>query len=162
VRPLLDFTRSETLKICQEFELPIWEDIVNQNRKYARNRIRLDLIPYLQDNFNPEVENNLAQTAEILKAEVEYLENQAEELLKQVTTEQGLNRLLLRQVPLALQRRVIRKFLGKYLKRAVKFREIEAVINLISAPNKTRTSSFSGKIVAEVNQDEIILVNLLD
>ncbi|MEH2272139.1 MAG: tRNA lysidine(34) synthetase TilS [Nostoc sp.] len=80
VRPLLEITRIQTEQFCQEFKLPIWEDSTNQDLQYARNRIRQELIPYLRDNFNPQVESALAQTAELLQAEVEYLEKAAQEL----------------------------------------------------------------------------------
>jgi tRNA(Ile)-lysidine synthase len=77
VRPLLEITRPQTEQFCQEFNLPIWEDSTNQNLQYARNRIRQELIPYLKENFNPQVEANLAQTAELLQAEVDFLEQTA-------------------------------------------------------------------------------------
>ncbi|BAT56194.1 PP-loop [Nostoc sp. NIES-3756] len=80
VRPLLEITRKQTEQFCQEFQLPIWEDSTNQDLKYARNRIRQELIPYLQGNFNPQAELAIAQTAELLQAEVEYLEQQAQQL----------------------------------------------------------------------------------
>ncbi|MEH2055999.1 MAG: tRNA lysidine(34) synthetase TilS [Nostoc sp.] len=80
VRPLLEITRIQTEQFCQEFKLPIWEDSTNQDLQYARNRIRQELIPYLRDNFNPQVESALAQTAELLQAEVEYLEKAAQQL----------------------------------------------------------------------------------
>ena len=80
VRPLLEITRTQTEQFCQEFKLPIWEDSTNQDLQYARNRIRQELIPYLRENFNPQVESALAQTAELLQAEVEYLEKAAQEL----------------------------------------------------------------------------------
>ncbi|MGF1986953.1 MAG: tRNA lysidine(34) synthetase TilS [Nostoc sp. ZfuVER08] len=80
VRPLLEITRPQTQQFCQDFQLPVWEDSTNQDVKYARNRIRQELIPYLQENFNPQVESALAQTAELLQAEVEYLEKAAQQL----------------------------------------------------------------------------------
>jgi len=80
VRPLLEITRIQTEQFCQEFKLPIWEDSTNQDLQYARNRIRQELLPYLRQNFNPQVESALAQTAELLQAEVEYLEKAAQEL----------------------------------------------------------------------------------
>lgn len=104
VRPLLDVTRTQTFQFCQEQQLPIWEDPYNQDLKYARSRIRQELLPYLQTHFNPQVETALAQTAELLRAEVDYLESAAQELHKQATagdctTPPRLNRLVLRQAP---------------------------------------------------------------
>ncbi|MEH2067070.1 MAG: tRNA lysidine(34) synthetase TilS [Nostoc sp.] len=80
VRPLLEITRTQTQQFCQDFQLPVWEDSTNQDLQYARNRIRQELTPYLRENFNPQVESALAQTAELLQAEVEYLEKAAQQL----------------------------------------------------------------------------------
>ena len=156
IRPILDLYRRETWEFCQQFELPIWFDAVNQSDRYARNRIRGELIPYLQDRFNPQVENSLAQTAEILRADVEYLEITAKELLQSVVVENRLNRLDLRQAPLAIQRRAIRQFLPTIMSRQPNFEQIEAVVNLITAPNKSRTSTLPGGAIAEAAGEWII------
>ena len=158
IRPILDFTRRETLEFCQQFKLPIWLDVANENKKYARNRIRGELIPYLQDNFNPQVENCLAQTAELLKADVEYLEAQAKELLTKVkgSGDNRLNRYILRDVPLAIQRRIIRQFLPQIIQKQPTFEQVEAVCNLIFAPNKSRTSTLPENAIAEVSEEWII------
>jgi tRNA(Ile)-lysidine synthase len=161
VRPLLDFSRRETLAFCQQFQLPIWFDAANDNHKYARNRIRHDLIPYLQNHFNPQVENSLAQTAELLRVDVEYLEQAAKQLLKEAISPDRwkLNRLCLRNAPLALQRRAIRQFLPQIIQKHPTFEQIEAVVNLINAPNKTRTSSLAKGAIAEVKGDWIVFNN---
>jgi tRNA(Ile)-lysidine synthase len=160
IRPLLNFSRAETLEFCQQFDLPIWADAVNSNLKYARNRIRNELIPYLQTHFNPQIENSLAQNLEILQAEVEYLENAAQQLLEAAIVEDkiALNRQILKDRPLALQRRVVKKFLAQNLPKSPTFAEIEAVRRLINAPNRSRTSSLPGKKILEVMDIYIVLV----
>ncbi|BAU62953.1 tRNA(Ile)-lysidine synthetase [Stanieria sp. NIES-3757] len=159
VRPILNFTRRETFDFCQQFQLPIWFDVANHNLKYARNRIRADLIPYLQTNFNFRVENSLAQTAELLRADVEYLEETARQCFNQAISPTGnqLNRIILKNLPLALQRRVIRQYLTLLIGKAANFEQIEAVRDLISAPNRTRTSTLSGNVVVEVIEDWLVL-----
>ena len=161
VRPLLNVSRQETLEFCQQFQLPIWFDAFNNNKKYARNRIRGELIPYLKANFNPQVESSLTQTAELLKADVEYLEDAAQKLLAQVVSGDNyqLNRVVLRNAPLALQRRVIRRFLPEIIHKNPNYEQIEAVVNLITAHNKSRTSSLPGGAIAEVEGDWIIFNN---
>jgi tRNA(Ile)-lysidine synthase len=162
VRPLLNFSRSDTLKFCQQFNLPIWADQYNYNKKFARNRIRLDLIPYLQDNFNRQIEQTLAQTAEIFRAEREYLEQQAQQLFQLAIThnQQSLKRSVLANQPLCLQRRVIKLFLAQGLRKMPSFSQIEAVKNLIDAPNRSRTSTLVHHTLVEVQNDLIALVKL--
>lgn len=159
IRPLLNFSREETLEFCQQFNLPIWEDIYNTQKKYARNRIRLDLIPYLKTQFNPQVETQLAQTSELLKADVEYLEIITNNLFEEVFNplDNTLNRQKIRQYHLALQRRIIKKFLEKNLTKQPNFEQIEAVIKLIHAPNKTKTSSFHKNLIIQVEKSFIII-----
>ena len=161
VRPILNLYRSQTGEFCQQFNLPVWHDVVNENNKYARNRIRRDLIPYLKSNFNPQVEKSLAQTADLLKADVAYLETAAQELLATVRQNNQLNRRGLRAAPLAIQRRAIRQFLPAVMSKQPNFEQIEAVIELIDAPNKSCTSTLPGGAIAQVQAEWIIFANKL-
>ncbi|ARV61841.1 tRNA lysidine(34) synthetase TilS [Nostocales cyanobacterium HT-58-2] len=168
VRPLLEITRRQTGQFCQDFQLPIWEDSTNQELKFARNRIRQQIIPYLQENFNPQVESALAQTAEILQAEVEYLEQAAHQLREEAMAgDEGgigytlhsikLNRRVLQKAPLALQRRVMRQILQEILESAPSFEQIEKLKALITAPNRSQTDPFPGGAIAQVEGDWIYL-----
>lgn len=160
VRPLLELPRVATARFCQDMHLPVWEDATNQDSKYARNRIRNELIPYLQDRFNPQVELALAHTAELLQAEVEYLELSAQKLKQQASHPQEalkLNCQILQAAPLALQRRVMRQLLQQVLKRSPSFEQIEKITALIAAPNKTQTDPFPGGAIAKVEQGWLYL-----
>jgi tRNA(Ile)-lysidine synthase len=162
VRPLLELTRCQTEQFCQEFNLSIWEDSTNQNLQYGRNRIRQELIPYLKENFNPQVESNLAQTAELLQAEVEYLEQTAHQLRLEASAKGEndilqLNRPILKRVPLALQRRVMRQVLQEILYVAPNFEHIEKLRVLITAPNRSQTDPFPGGAIAQVQGDWIFI-----
>lgn len=156
VRPILNLYRQETGDFCQQFNLPIWFDEVNNNQKYARNRIRQHLIPYLQENFNPQVEKSLSQTAELLRADVAYLEVQAQNLLASAVVDSKLNRIVLREEPIALQRRAIRQFLSAAMSKQPNFAQIEEIVSLIKAPNKSCTSTLPGGAIAKVVGEWII------
>ncbi len=168
VRPLLDITRVETGKFCQDQNLSIWQDSTNQDLRYARNQIRHELLPYLKTHFNPRVENNLAQTAEVLAAEVDYLETCAAQLFDQAFTPAEnddahrptlrLHRPTLQAAPLALQRRVIRRFLQQTLSHHPNFDQVEKLMTLIPAPNRSRTDPFPGGAIAEVKGEWIVMV----
>jgi tRNA(Ile)-lysidine synthase len=159
IRPLLTITRAETAEFCQSQHLTFWNDPSNQNLKYARNRIRQELLPYLCTHFNPQAERTLAQTAELLRADVDYLEAEAQTWLQRSldSTRAALNRVHLRQAPLALQRRVIRQFLQTTLPCTPGFEQIEKVVNLIPAPNRSQTDPLSGGAIAVVTDDWIWL-----
>ena len=168
VRPLLGISRSTTEKFCQHLKLPIWEDSTNQDVKYARNRIRQELLPYLKTSFNPNIEFTLAQTAEILQAEVEYLQQTSKDLYQKVVfvsqlspTSWKIYRSQLQNTPMALKRRVMRHVLQKALLCSPNFEHIEKLTALITAPNHSQTDPFPGGAIAKVQGDWIYLVNSL-
>ncbi|MBD2214207.1 tRNA lysidine(34) synthetase TilS [Nostoc linckia FACHB-104] len=166
VRPLLEITRTQTKQFCDDFHLSVWEDSTNQDLKYTRNRIRKELLPYLQEHFNPKVESALAQTAELLQAEVEYLETAAQKLRTEAVTAENpdncplrLNRRVLETAPVALQRRVMRQILQQILPDAPSFEHIEKLTALITAPNRSQTDPFPGGAIAQVAGDWIDIKN---
>ena len=169
VRPLLEITRLQTGQFCQEQKLPIWEDSTNQDLQYTRNRIRSELLPYLETHFNPKAQQALAQTAELLRADVEYLELAASDLLQRAMSPIAdnpqvnfqlpvkLNRRILREAPLALQRRSMRQLLQQILPSAPSFESVEKLTSLIVAPNRSQTDPFPGGAIGRVENPSIIL-----
>jgi tRNA(Ile)-lysidine synthase len=163
VRPLLDWTRQDTANFCGLFNLPFWEDSTNQDPSYTRNRLRLQVMPQLKQHFNPNVETTLAQTAELLTADVDLLEQLAQELYAAVvypptpTTPWQIQRQGLRDAPLALQRRVIRRVLQQLTPAQVSFEAVEKLMVLIDAPNRTQTAPFAGGVIGVVENDWIVL-----
>lgn len=159
VRPLLTVTRMETGQFCQDWNLDVWNDQANTDLGYARARIRQELLPYLETRLNPQAVTQLAQTAELLQADVEYLEQQAHDLrlysCADAPVPSAINRRRLQSAPLALQRRVVRQVLQQLLPTAPNFEQIEKLVMLIEAPNRSQTDPFPGGAIARVNQDWI-------
>ncbi|MBE9113047.1 tRNA lysidine(34) synthetase TilS [Nodosilinea sp. LEGE 07298] len=167
VRPLLDLTRQQTGEFCRQFNLPVWEDSTNQDTRYARNRIRLELLPYLRSHFNPGAESTLANTAELLTAEVELLETLAGDLYEQTvasattaTATWRIERSPLRASPLALQRRVLRRVLQQVTLVQVSFEHVEKLVALLSAPNGSQSDPFPGGAIAIVEGDWVVVSGL--
>lgn len=168
LRPLLEITRQQTGDFCVQHQLPIWEDAMNRDLAYRRNQIRLELLPLLRQNFNPNIEATLARTAELLRAETDYLEQAAQQVLEQATpssfslptTLAILDRDTLRQTHIALQRRVLRVWLHRHLKIQPNFEQTEKVLALADGNNGDRTDPLIADIVAEVQHPWLCLCHL--
>lgn len=63
VRPLVDFSRTDTATICQELALPVWQDPSNNDPSYGRNRIRAEVLPVLE-TLHPGCTERLADLAD--------------------------------------------------------------------------------------------------
>jgi len=161
IRPLLTITRPETGEFCQHHHLPIWEDVLNQNRHYRRNRLRLDIFPQLRQEFNPQVDRAMAQTAELLASDRDYLLAQAAQLWQASYSPDPpqLARQIIAHSHLALQRRVLRQFCQQHLPRAITFPQIEALIPLLTAPQRSQSSTLSGQFLLRVEGDWLRLVD---
>jgi tRNA(Ile)-lysidine synthase len=160
VRPLLAINRVETREFCDNFKLPIWVDVYNHDLKYARVRLRESIMPQLRSQFHPQVEAHLARTAELLRSDVEYLEELAQTAYNRSVRSmppRSIDRQFLQTLPLSLQRRTIRIWLSEELSQMPNFKAIESIVNLINAPQKSRTSSLSRGIFAEVYGNTIKL-----
>jgi tRNA(Ile)-lysidine synthase len=155
VRPLLGISRDETGEFCQELYLPVWLDSTNQVLDYKRNRIREELIPYLRQHFNPAVQKALAQTAELLSADVDYLETQSKKLWKK--QEPRINRVQLQNADIAIQRRAIHQFLSYYLPRTPDFNHVQRFMHLLGAANRSQSSPFAEGWIAKVDHPFIYL-----
>ena len=62
-RPLLHLQRHDTLQICQDLTLPIWEDPSNQSPEFTRNRIRQEVLPVLEQ-LHPGCSQRISDLAE--------------------------------------------------------------------------------------------------
>jgi tRNA(Ile)-lysidine synthase len=76
VRPLLQTSRREIEQYLRERNQPWREDSSNQDVAHTRNRVRHELLPLLEQHFNPAVRQNLADLAELSRAEAEYWERE--------------------------------------------------------------------------------------
>ena len=174
VRPLLDVTRAQTGEFCNQQGLPIWQDAMNQELAYRRNRIRQVVLPYLKQHFNPQVDTALAHTADILQADVAFLEAETQRLLAVALPQQPpvlslthmswlgcINRDCLKAAPLALQRRALRQFLKTTLALSANFDQVEKVVALVTAPNRSRTDPLKQQWVAEVADPWIVIGTLM-
>lgn len=172
VRPILDVTRQQVLAFCQQMQLPVWQDGMNEDLTYRRNRIRLTLLPLLRQHFNPQIDATLAQTAEILQAETEYLDRQAQNLLELASIYESplestsnliltaLDRSILQQSPIALQRRALRHWLANFLPIQPNFDQVEKTVALIHGNNGDRTDPFMAGVIAEVRRPLLCLIKL--
>ena len=63
IRPLLGIGRQATGDYCRRRSLPVTPDPTNLDTRFARNKIRLELVPFLK-NIQPDAEANILRLSE--------------------------------------------------------------------------------------------------
>lgn len=137
VRPLLGARRHDVLTYLTELGQDFREDASNQDPKFLRNRIRHELLPLLERDYNPQVAQTLAHIAEIARAEEQHWEREVSEAWRQLAqwraTGDGrglvLHAAALAALPLALQRRLLQQASEK-LDVSPGFEQVEAMREL--------------------------------
>ena len=151
IRPLLDITREETTSYCQQHQLDPRIDSSNLSLSFFRNRLRLQLLPLLRQ-YNPGVDQALLRLADIAKEDNAFLEQQAsglwEEVVKQENNVIYLDKRQLANLPIALQRQLLRAAVARLAgdARDIEASHIEAARSLLNKPAGKRISLPHGLI----------------
>ncbi|MCS6953256.1 MAG: tRNA lysidine(34) synthetase TilS, partial [Bryobacteraceae bacterium] len=117
VRPLLEVSRQEARRYLEARGLEWREDRTNQDLSLARNRIRCQLLPALERDWNPNLELVLARLAALAQDEEEYWRREMDRLEATHAVRAGSACLLRTSVLAALPRAVARRLLRRLLER---------------------------------------------
>lgn len=107
-RPLIERRRSEVLTYLDYLQQPYRTDPTNLTGKYARNRVRLEVLPVLEELY-PGAGANIARAAILAREDLEALEGIAARMMTRRGAEIVVSLGELRAAPLALRRYAIRQ-----------------------------------------------------
>ena len=88
IRPLIEIQRSEIEEYCRINKLDPKHDKSNDDNTYTRNRVRNVLIPFLKENFNPNIINGINKLSIIMTEEQNYLEKIVNNIYNDVKIEE--------------------------------------------------------------------------
>jgi len=135
IRPLLDVRRTEIEAYLRSLGQAWREDATNLELHHTRNRVRRELIPLLERDFNPSLAATLAETAELSRAEEEYWSALAAGVLPSVFNGHtcSVTVVTLLEKPLALQRRLLRAA-AAHAGMTLEFEHVEELRELMAGP----------------------------
>jgi len=154
IRPFLTFAKYRLLDYLDRYSIPYLEDSSNLEDIYLRNRIRNDLLPYLAEHYNPNINQNLLRIANVLQDEEELLEKLADAAWEKIIEflppevaisdtgqpqdiQQGklvITLQLFNQEPRAIQRRILEKC--SWSGQADRSRELVPFVRRVTGSNR--------------------------
>lgn len=141
IRPLLGISRKDILTYLKTRGIPYRMDKTNTQPIYARNAVRLRLLPYLAKNFQPKIVEILARSAESIAEDYTYIEKMTPKLGNTFSAQAFLAQ------PESMQRTSLRNLIHANLGKPadVTAAHIQELLKMLrSTKNKTHTVAFHG------------------
>ena len=110
-RPLLGVRREVTHAVCAELGLNVWHDPHNTDRRFTRSRLRLEVLPLMEEVLGGGVAEALARTATALRGDTELIDSLIAQAMSVAATPNGLDTEALTALPDPVRRGVIRSWL---------------------------------------------------
>jgi tRNA(Ile)-lysidine synthase len=171
IRPLLEISRKEIEEYLRKLKQPWREDSSNQDLAHTRNRVRHQLVPLLEQQFNPGIRQTLADLAELAQAEAEYWEGEVAAILSRVlhsgkpsrsgrsnsgsaSGTLALDLANMKALPLAIQRQVLHQ-VACCIGITLEFKHIQQLTDSIRDPKPGRRIVLPGAATAITTYREL-------
>ncbi len=154
LRPFLFVQRTEIEAYCRERGLQFCNDSTNEDVRYTRNRIRKELLPYLEKSFNPRVITALGNTAQLARADNDFAAYYAQVFYNQNVKANGklleCNAEALKAEFAAVSRRVVRMMWERNAASGSElgFEHVEAMLGLLQKGSSGKMLALPGKAAA--------------
>ena len=151
IRPILYIERSEIESYCKENGLNPVIDSTNKENVYRRNKIRLELIPYIKDNINSNVIKSLCNSSDLFYKDDEFLNEIAVERLNEIKKGDGFDVKEFNSLHTSIKRRIIREIIlkEKGSLNGIELKHIDECIELIEK-DETGKRSEERRVVERV------------
>jgi tRNA(Ile)-lysidine synthase len=163
IRPFLNLSRAEIEAEILKQNLNFRLDSTNMDTSFRRNKVRRELLPIIEKEYNPEIKRLLSELAARAREDENYLDLQARERagawrLREDGTEK-ISRSALRNMPAALARRVLRQMLSEVGSGLAGFthRHIQALYRFALESQSGKTLQFPRGLIARTDFDWLIV-----
>ncbi len=162
LRPLLDSRREAVMAHLSAYRLPYRSDPTNTDTAFMRNRVRHELIPLLEQKFNPNIAEALGRTARTLAEEHSALREVAAQLLDRAAASSvegaAFELSVLKSAPEGLGKTALREALRRFGGlRSVSFIHIERLWGLVNQGRGGSSLPLPGSRTATVSRGRLIL-----
>lgn len=171
VRPFLETSRPEIESYLRTLHQPWREDSSNRDLAHTRNRVRHQLLPLLERDFNPAIRQTLADLAEVAGAEAEYWDREMAAILPRVlhqgkpsrsgrsssgaaSSVWALDLAAVKSLPVALQRQLLHRVAGQ-LGISFEFKHIQELTSLIREPKSGKRLNLPDGVIARCSFREV-------
>ncbi len=162
IRPLIEISKSEIYDFLKEINQDFCEDKTNFETDYTRNKVRIELIPYINEKFDTNFTKAVYNNLDISYFEDDFIKNETEKFLENSVKNEDeaffVDSDAFLKIHIALKRRVIKEIYYRVNKDGfISFEHIENVIRHIeNAGGETKKIELCGGVVAKISQRRLV------
>src|SRR5258708_15828267 len=160
IRPLLDVAREDLRAYLASRGQAVRQDSSNADVTIPRNRVRHDLIPYLESHFSPRITDVLARGAALARQDEEFLRGEAIKLAARIVLPDGAVRIDahgLGSAPRALSSRVAQAALQRLRgSQSISFEHVERLLALAGGAGEGRAVSLPGQYAVRAGRTIVL------
>ncbi len=160
VRPLTQIPKQEIVTFLKKEKIKYRIDQSNHNLKFLRNRLRLELMPYLEKKINPGIRKIFARLPEVIQNDVDFLEKESRKSYQQLKHETKkhiwFERKLFSELHPAIQFRLLQTGVMQLTREEFAFRHWQSFRELFETSPVFQVS-FPGGLSAVVSKSKIMI-----
>ncbi|MCP3941755.1 MAG: tRNA lysidine(34) synthetase TilS [Desulfobacteraceae bacterium] len=164
IRPLIQMPKLRILNFLREKDQPFVVDSSNTDESYLRNKIRHNLIPRLEQDFNPEIKSSLDRLSHIIRQEEDFLTAQASQVFNFCMIEENKALVVLSIAKLikshpALVNRVLRQAIERVKKdlKRITLAHVQDILVLMSRAESGKSLDLPGRIRVYKTQERLCI-----
>ena len=146
IRPLLSCRRGEIIGYLEENHLTYRNDSSNLDLKYTRNKIRHQLLPLLEKEYNPQIRKNILKLGEVSRAAEEYISEAAQDFIRRNPHPLPLKSW--QTLPLILKTETLRQMIGSVTGGAkdIYAVHLEEVVKMLESPRGNKKKNLPHRL----------------
>jgi len=158
IRPILCLSREEIERYCNINNLNPRIDKSNLENVYNRNKVRLDILPYMKKNFNKDIIETINRMASLLQIDNDFMEKECNNYYKKFCTNH-VDKLIISKEAFSIEKailtRLIKKAFVKFTGKHTNFemKHIHEVISLANKETNKRINIPNGIIAENIYGD---------
>lgn len=169
IRPILDVDRWEIEKYIEDENIDTVLDKTNLETIYTRNKVRLELIPYIEENFNPNIIDTLFRLSENASLDSKFLEEYSAKRYTSSLKSKSESSIVFKYDKFkredeAIKRRIIRKAILdlRNTLQGIEEIHISSVVDLFDKRETGKRIDLPGDMLARVSYSDLIVEKVQD
>ena len=160
IRPILDISRDEIERYLEEVGQDHITDETNLQPIYTRNKIRLNLIPEIKREYNPNFVETLANNISNYRDEDDFMSQEAERVVKrcfEIESEKiWINKNKLREEHVAIIKRAIKMAFNAVFNKDLSSQSVNNIVEMLGKETGTKLTVV-GDVVASIQHSGVII-----